>query len=329
MEGYKNEKDVLELKINKLISIMKNDNLSSFSNELKICIHELKGLSGMLGYFELFNLFHDFEKTLNENNFHKLKLQLKKLENLTIDKSNVIINYRKFNQYLFVFEFKNINLLNQIITNISDCAIIVNSRLNGNKIFLNCYSYCSFSAIQLLCNCYKIELKHAEKKVFKNKENFLNNIQSPQYFNENYLHLLMLESIANFATIANKKYKFKFKSNSFFLENRFLQNFSIVIAELIKNVFSHSQRKSQEIIKIKCNKNRKTFRLEIYNQGHKIKGKVRKKVFERYFSTSENTSLSGQGIGLFDIKKIISNWNGTISLKNRLKGPAFIVKIPS
>ncbi len=51
---------------------------------------------------------------------------------------------------------------------------------------------------------------------------------------------------------------------------------------------------------------------------------VQQKVFDPFFTTKD----SGSGLGLYLSKKLIEDWDGTISVANNTEGTTFIIMIP-
>ena len=331
MNELEDKKVVIQLKIADLLRKLDENELTYCSKDLKIAIHEIKGLCGLFGYIDLFNLFYKVERSLSENNlllFNDYINQIDKYKFSNLKKNNAEFSLRNIFMYELCFDFTDLLQLNKIIEGISDCALIVYSKINNNLITIYINSYCDLNTMQLICKPLKITVKMRNKFINRNKCDFLKKCtKNNEYFSDTYLHLFVLESITNFARIANKKFKFTFKSNKFSLNNNFLNDFYVIFAEVIKNVFSHSERKKYEMIKIKCVKKNDVLYIQIYNYGKKIKRKNRKRIFEQGFSTTKQNILSGQGIGLYDVKSLLNNHNGKIYSKNKLKGTAFIMKI--
>ncbi|MCH5179777.1 MAG: sensor histidine kinase [Erysipelotrichales bacterium] len=324
--------DIVKFKIKELLKFVDENELTYCSNDLKILVHEIKGLCGLFGYGDLFILFYEIEKTILSKNFEMFKYEIEKLKQYNLEvikENNITISCRHVYKYEICFYFTNIKRFNEIINLIGDCTIIVHSKMCNNKIILYVLSYCDINTIKLLSKSYLISVKERAKFPIRKKDNFLSYLcRNSEHFDNNYLHLFLLESIANIAKIADKKFKFTYKSNNFILNNNFLSDFYIVFTELIKNIFSHSGRKDFELVTIKCFKNNKYILIETYNRGNKIKKKYKSNIFENHFSTSKLNGLSGQGIGLYDVNRLLSHNNGKIHFKNRFRGVSFFIKIP-
>ncbi|MCH5171720.1 MAG: sensor histidine kinase [Erysipelotrichales bacterium] len=325
------KQEIIKTKVEELTKIIDENELTYCSNDLKVLVHEIKGLCGLFGYLDLFNLFYEMERILEINNFELLKSKVEELKNkdlFHIEQNISKITYRHVFNYELSFCFISITQFNHIIEIISDCAVILYSMVLNRQIILYVYSYCDKKAMDMLCNTYKVSVKF--KKIDQRKnENFVEKIAiNNNCFNDKYLHLFLLESITNISQIANKKFDFYYSSNEFTLKNSILSDNYIVFAELIKNVFSHSGRKDFDFIKIKCIKKDKFLFIKIYNSGNKIKRKIRKKIFAQNYSTSRSNALSGQGIGLYDVKRLLLSHNGKISFRNKLRGVLFTIKIP-
>jgi signal transduction histidine kinase len=80
-------------------------------------------------------------------------------------------------------------------------------------------------------------------------------------------------------------------------------------------------------------KNHKVF-IEVEDSGEGIVDEIKDRVFDLYFTTKNSQNFykrgSGTGIGLYSVKKIVENYNGTITFSTIPgKGTTFIVSLPA
>jgi len=105
-------------------------------------------------------------------------------------------------------------------------------------------------------------------------------------------------------------------------------NFQIILQNLIENglKFNHSK---QPKITISCVKETNAFKILVADNGIGIEEANHKQIFSFFKKLHASSSYEGTGFGLGIIKKIVSSYEGTISLQSSLgKGTTFTLKFP-
>lgn len=102
-------------------------------------------------------------------------------------------------------------------------------------------------------------------------------------------------------------------------------DFSQILHNLIKNALDALKSSSDPVLEIKTYRKEKLVVIEIIDNGPGVPEKYRDKIFEQYFTTKGS---SGTGIGLYNARKILEEYNGELILADSKKGAKFIIKIP-
>jgi signal transduction histidine kinase len=82
------------------------------------------------------------------------------------------------------------------------------------------------------------------------------------------------------------------------------------------------------------NTNNSRLKITVADFGHGIPDHLKEKIFERYNETTPVFSATeGSGLSLFIVKKLIDNYKGEISVRNRVqddysKGTVFTILLP-
>lgn len=100
-----------------------------------------------------------------------------------------------------------------------------------------------------------------------------------------------------------------------------------VLVNLIDNAVAAVAKESQPIVKILTHYDRdiKTLRLIVSDNGDGIPAANRSRIFEPYYSTKE----SGTGLGLAIVKRIVEDHNGFIrAMPNEPKGVKMVIEMP-
>ncbi|MDF2940757.1 MAG: two component system sensor histidine kinase [Gammaproteobacteria bacterium] len=101
---------------------------------------------------------------------------------------------------------------------------------------------------------------------------------------------------------------------------------------LIDNLLSNAFRYAASQIELKAYVDQKNIYIEIHDDGPGIPAEYREKIFEPFFSIDEsrNKDLSGHGLGLAIVSRIISSHHGKIETKESLllHGALFILSLP-
>ncbi|QZT37903.1 response regulator [Halosquirtibacter xylanolyticus] len=102
-----------------------------------------------------------------------------------------------------------------------------------------------------------------------------------------------------------------------------------VFSNLLSNAFKYSHTNGKVVLEISEENNWSTIRLKDYGIG--IPKKQQKYIFTRYYRASNaiNSNISGSGIGLMLVKKIINTHHGIISFQSTInQGSTFTIKLP-
>ncbi|MEO0288899.1 MAG: HAMP domain-containing sensor histidine kinase [candidate division WOR-3 bacterium] len=108
----------------------------------------------------------------------------------------------------------------------------------------------------------------------------------------------------------------------------------MIFDNLVDNAIDALEKSTLKNIVIRTYyKNHKVF-MEIEDSGEGIADEIKEKIFDLYFTTKNSQKFykrgSGTGIGLYSVKKIVENYNGTITFSTISgKGTTFIVSFPA
>ncbi|MBI4851227.1 MAG: HAMP domain-containing histidine kinase [Acidobacteria bacterium] len=102
-----------------------------------------------------------------------------------------------------------------------------------------------------------------------------------------------------------------------------------VVVNLISNAIKFTPQECQPIIKVACEKQTKNYQFCITDQGIGIDTKFQKKIFEPFYRVKELQRVSGVGLGLALVKRIIQAHNGKLRVKSISgEGSSFYFTIP-
>ncbi len=107
-----------------------------------------------------------------------------------------------------------------------------------------------------------------------------------------------------------------------FLSEDQLKQILINLIQNSKDALTDVHNASIEIQLLKTNT--KQVKLVFKDNGIGMSKEVQQKVFDPFFTTKD----SGSGLGLYLSKKLIEDWDGTISVANNTEGTTFIIMIP-
>ena len=102
-------------------------------------------------------------------------------------------------------------------------------------------------------------------------------------------------------------------------------DFSQVLHNLIKNALDALKSSSEPVLSIKTYSEENYAVVEIIDNGPGVPEKYREKIFDQYFTTKGS---SGTGIGLYNARKILEEYDGKLTLANSKRGARFVIKIP-
>lgn len=138
--------------------------------------------------------------------------------------------------------------------------------------------------------------------------------------------LNVIEIVQLALEIFNEKYV-HFKSNeekiiAVFDRTQLIRVITNLVKNAIQSIPSEQENKSVEVSVFSENN---FVKIEVKDNGHGVSEENKKRIFEPKFTTKS----SGMGLGLPIIKKIIENYNGTITFESEAnRGTTFIVSFP-
>ncbi|KAB1229015.1 sensor histidine kinase [Chryseobacterium viscerum] len=100
---------------------------------------------------------------------------------------------------------------------------------------------------------------------------------------------------------------------------------------VIKNLCENSVKYGASDVKININNSPQTFKIEISDNGCGIEKKELDHIFEKFYRIQSNNihNSKGLGLGLYFVKKIITNYGGKINVSSQLTiGSTFKISIP-
>lgn len=103
----------------------------------------------------------------------------------------------------------------------------------------------------------------------------------------------------------------------------------LLVSNLLENANKYSPRGKP--IELKLRQHNGAVDMEVNDEGQGIPDGEKKKVFEKFYriGSEQTRRTQGTGLGLYLCKKIVSDHNGTIQLKdNKPQGSKFIVQFP-
>lgn len=157
----------------------------------------------------------------------------------------------------------------------------------------------------------------------------LENIVSSIHNNNSDDVLLDKKQIENyFFEIKNSFEKIDFKVKVDFTENKslFQNDFKQIMDNLIDNSVKYGAQKIEIFIKAD-----KMFEMQVSDDGIGIPKEEKQNIFNKYYriSRNENLHITGLGVGLFLVKKIVDKYKGNIDVSPKQKGVSFKITIPN
>ena len=107
-----------------------------------------------------------------------------------------------------------------------------------------------------------------------------------------------------------------------------------IFRQILINLLTNASKYSHEhaVIYIRCHRTSDAFQIAVQDQGIGISSEDEKKIFAKFFraSNARETTASGNGLGLFFIKKVIETVGGKITFTSKLgEGTTFTIHIPT
>lgn len=328
---------ILANEILQMFTIDKKDD--DWVKEIQIKTHTLKGLCGIYGLTASFNHLKIMEKFMKVCVFNKIIINREIvyfkniLNNLLKEKNSgaqVGFTAKDIRCYKIVYNFSTVAAFENMIHVLNELTFITNIHVDSRKIVIEVLSQIPISDMKQMLFALGIVdinvIKH--KKVCIKKPKILKNISSCINcicYKIVFLHLL--EMCNQFSKLTHKQFKLKFHSNVKHFTLEFWKDLKIPFMELIKNAFAHSSdikklRIIVNIVKIKDN-----LRIYVYNSNSKIKSG--NQIFDYQYTTSKSEDLSGNGVGLFETKRLINSFGGTIKYRNKMFGVYFLMSFPN
>jgi len=101
---------------------------------------------------------------------------------------------------------------------------------------------------------------------------------------------------------------------------------SQIISNLLSNALKFSKQDSPIDIEISLIKN--FMQICIFDNAPVLSEEEEKKIFDKYYTSSNDKALSGFGLGLFIVKKLVDLHNGKIWVQKRSGGKGFCFNLP-
>ncbi|QNN44007.1 sensor histidine kinase [Pedobacter roseus] len=137
----------------------------------------------------------------------------------------------------------------------------------------------------------------------------------------------LLQEVVEELSFMHSTHKISFQStcNSKVLADR--NKISAVMYNLVGNAIKYAPCDSN--IKILCTKNREGLMVKVIDEGPGITAGEEEKIFDRYYRTMGNPTISGFGIGLFLCREIITKHKGNIWAESEKgKGATILFTLP-
>ena len=314
----------------------KDDN---WVKEVQIKTHTLKGLCGIYGLTASFNHLKIMEKFMKVCAVNKITINREIayfkniLNNLLKEKSSGVqegFTAKDIRCYKIVYNFSTVAAFENMIHVLNELTFITNIHVDSRKIVVEVLSQIPISDMKQMLFALGIVdinvIKH--KKVSITKPKILKNISSCINcicYKIVFLHLL--EMCNQFSKYTHKQFKLSFHSNVKHFTLEFWKDLKVPFMELIKNAFTHSSDDKKLRIIVNIVKIKGKLNIYVYNSNSKVKNGS--KIFDYQYTTSKSEDLSGNGVGLFETKRLINGLGGTIKYRNHMLGVYFLMSFPN
>ncbi len=334
--------------------ILDVDNLELMPDELKNEIHKFKN-SNLHQFQKMVKLFdrhyiltgdklitgpNENKQTLiiftltNAENLNKIKTETTELRKQIEQLEEKLFAYRK--------SYENLNtkiiqsdkfavfgeLIQGIVHNINNPLMIVTSRLSMVKNIIE-----------------GLEDSMEKRRLLKHITNIINSLNKINEIIDSVLAKAKMtvekeERLINVNEIIKSELEF-FKADLFFKHKveidlnldkelpkvRISQSdFSQVLHNLIKNAIDALKSSANPRLTVKTYAIKRFVFIEISDNGPGVPEKYREKIFDQYFTTKGS---QGTGIGLYNARKIIEEYEGELTLEDSKQGAKFVIKLPA
>ena len=111
-------------------------------------------------------------------------------------------------------------------------------------------------------------------------------------------------------------------------DNIYIYGYEAKIYQIWSNIIKNAldAMKSKGIITISAFENSEYITVKISNNGPMIPEKIREKIFDKFFTTKDESS--GTGLGLNIVKQVMDEHRGQVSLESDEKLTTFIFNFP-
>ena len=103
----------------------------------------------------------------------------------------------------------------------------------------------------------------------------------------------------------------------------------MLLRQIILNIVSNAVKFSEDIVTITLNMLRQDFVIEIADTGAGIPEEDQSRIYDTFFRSKNVETISGTGIGLSIVKKLIDRCRGTIEFESQVNvGTTFTLTFP-
>ena len=319
-----------------MFSVKEKD--TNWIKEVQIKTHTLKGLCGIYGLTSGFNHLKIMEKFMKLCSLNKgiIEKELSYFKNVltTVIKERKNESYSEFKTkdircYKIVYNFSSISAFSNVIHILNELTYLTNIRVNSRKISIDVLSQISISEMrQMFCALGIEDIQYIKcRKVNIEKPSILNTLfESINCTCYKMIFLQMLEMCNRLSKIVHKQFKLNFYSNIKHFSLEFWRDMKIPFMELLKNAFAHSEKGKKLKINVAIIKIKNEIRIYVYNTNSKVRNGSA--IFDYQYTTSKLGELSGNGLGLFETKRLVDELNGKIKYRNHINGVYFLIRVP-
>lgn len=140
-------------------------------------------------------------------------------------------------------------------------------------------------------------------------------------------HLMLAELVADIESINTDRITFIVADTQ---ETDFSVEFDdMLLRQIILNIVSNAVKFSEDIVTITLNMLRQDFVIEIADTGAGIPEEDQSRIYDTFFRSKNVETISGTGIGLSIVKKLIDRCRGTIEFESQVNvGTTFTLTFP-